>query len=655
MPPHTQDSAPSQARFYYFADFELDVADEALRRTGENLNISHRMFQVLLLLLEHQGETVNKEDFFEKVWDGNFVEDNNLTVTVTGLRKILGDDAKQARFIKNIPRKGYRFVADVTSGYEPARNKPNDSLSSGNSTDISRFKSSETDPGHSNRSTRFWHRRATKLTVSVLSIAAFAILTFAVVRQRPIWLSSAHSSGRIDSIAVLPFEDMTRERGYIVDGLTDGLIADLSRSRDLRVIDRNSTYQYKTLANDPASAGGELQVRSVVTGTLQQDGDVFVITVELLDVQSNTQVWRQQYRRGASEIFDTQREISTTILQNVEAERSGSNAVVYRKRPTEDAEAYDLYLKGRYYWNKRTDEDILRSVQLFKSAIDRDPTFAQAYVGLGNAYTLGDFGGMSADERVQLSRGAIQKALEIDDSLGEAYAALAINKCYHDWDLAAAESDYRRAIDLNPNDATAHHWYAELLAMQGRFDESFSEYDRAMSLDPLSLPIRTDRALTYYYERDYDAAITALNKVGDMNPEYERTYQFLQWACREKGMFKEAADAIQNQIDLQSRQGARSAADQGRYKKYVRELQDGAAKAGADGFWKVQLETKIDPTPYYTAVAYAKLGNADKAFEYLEKAAAAHYSGMVWLKVTPELDSLRSDPRFNDLLRRVGL
>lgn len=643
MHPGTDDLKQLRPRYLRFENFELDVVDETLRRDSENINVSHRMFQVLLLLVERAGDVVEKEEFFEKVWDGSFVEDNNLTVTITALRKVLGDDAKQARFIKNIPRKGYKFVADVTVA----------SADLGDGPDVQ--SSQLTAPARPNESKAFWRRRAFKFSVAAASVLIFAMLALAVVRQRTSWWSTANASGRIDSIAVLPFEDLTGEREYLVDGLTDGVIGELSKDQTLRVIDRNSTYKYKGKSGDPAGIGRALEVRAIVTGTLQQDGDKFVITVDLLDLKSNTQVWRQQYRRSIAEIFETQRDISSTILQNLQLERSGPQQTRSSKRLTDDAEAYDLYLKGRYYWNKRTNADVIRSVEFFKAAIDRDPTFAQAYIGLGNAYTLGGFPGISSDERVQLSRGAIQRALEIDDSLGEAYSALAINKCYHDWDLAGAESHYRRAIELNPNDATAHHWYAELLAMQGRFSESLAEYDRALSLDPLSVPIRSDRALTYYYAHDFDTAIAELIKVRDLDPDYERTYEFLQWVFREKGMYKEATDMMESLEALQTRHGTLSAGDQHRVKKNVADLRKGLAGEGPPGFWRVQVEDRMGSYPYSAAVAFAKIGNADKAFEYLEKAYETHYTGMVWLKVTPEMDPLRSDSRFDDLIQRVGL
>jgi tetratricopeptide (TPR) repeat protein len=263
--------------------------------------------------------------------------------------------------------------------------------------------------------------------------------------------------------------------------------------------------------------------------------------------------------------------------------------------------------------------------------------------------------GISNEEKIALARGAIKRALEIDDSLGEAYASLAINKCYIDWDFAGAESDYVRAVELNPNDATAHHWYAEFLGMQGRFDESFKEYDRAIALDPLSLPIRTDMALNYYYARNYDAAIENLNKAKEIDPDYWRTYEFLSWCFREKGMYEDAAVTIGKRYATQFKRGEISSEHFQMLKRYNESLKAGATQSGAKGYWQAELKfQKAGQPPFFVAVAYAKLGDVDNAFAFLEKAYNEHFSGMVWLKVGPELDVLRSDPRYNDLMRRVG-
>ena len=619
---------------YGFGEFRLDLSAEALWRGDESLSINRRMFQVLSLLIERHGEVVTKDEFFEKVWGGSFVEENNLTVTIRALRKVLGDDAKQARFIENIPRKGYRFTAAVAadSGTEEA--------SASGGTDAR------------SRESRRW--------LPAVGVAASLIIVMAVVGFgfKTFWPSNIPATKPIDSIAVLPFADRSGQSAYLSEGLTDGVIGDLSRLSRLRVIDRNSAYKFKDKPVNPISAARELNVQGLVTGQIEQQDGQLVISVELLDARSGSQVWRQQFRRTSVEIFSVQQEISQAILKAV-TNGADTAGLQLSRRPTENPEAYDLYLKGRYYWNKRSQPDFRQAADLFKQAIDKDPTFAKAYVGLADSYTLGDLDdlGIGRAERIALARGAVKKALEIDNTLGEAYAAAAINKAYYDWDFAGAEADYRRAIELSPSDATARHWLAEYLAMQGRFDESLAEYDKALAVDPLSLPIRTDRAYTYYYARDYDKAIELLNAAKALDPGYEITYNFLDLTYREKGMLREATETAKQLYDLKLRNGSSTVEQHKMLTRSTDGLLKGLESAGPPGYWRAFLESDFAPRAgsYFIAVAYAKIGETDRAFEYLERAYKEHFSGMVWLKVTPELDPLRADPRFQSLLERVGL
>ena len=627
-------------RSYRFGNFELDLAKESLLRDGEKLNINHRMFQVLRLLIESRGQIVSKVEFFEKVWEGSFIEDNNLTVAITALRKALGDSSKQPRFIENIPRKGYRFIAEVV---------PHSQLATAELIEKNVIPA-EMPGGHP--STRFRARLiavgSAAILIVIMAIASFGYKTF--------WRSGVPAAKPIDSLAILPFVESSAENEYLADGLTESIINDVSRITRLRVIDRNSAFQYKDEPLDAARAGRELNVRAIVTGKVERQGDSFVVSVEMFDAESNSQIWRQQFRRRADDLFAIQREVSEAIAKNA---LSGSSEMEQRriaKRPTNDPEAYDLYLKGRYYWNKRSNADVLRAIDLFRAAIDRDPTFAFAYIGLANSYTLGSLSGtgISNDEKIALSRGAVRRALEIDETIGEAFAAVAINKCYYDWNFAGAESDYRRAIELSPNDATAHHWYAEFLSMQGRFDESFAEYEKALSLDPLSLPIRTDMAFSRYYARDYDKAIELLNLARKIDPEYGRTYNFLMYTYREKGMYLEAADASEQDIRSQYGPDGRSDKSYNHIMRHIAEIRKKGPNLNAERYWKAELEFEDDPGSFFKAVAYSKLGETDKAFDYLERSFKERYSGMVWLKVTPELDGIRADPRFQDLLKRVG-
>lgn len=630
----------SSTRFYRFGDFELDVSAESLLRNGEKLNINRRMFQVLYLLVDRSGEIVTKNEFFEKVWNGSFVEDNNLTVTITALRKILGDDAKQARFIENLPRIGYRFVARVDLDSTSAINEVKREGPTGVEQPIKELTSTT--------GFRRWGRAAAVGVVALLLV----VLTVAAVRYEMLWTSAASTSSQGDSIAVLPFEIREANNEYLADGLADGLIDSLSRVPGLRVIDRHSSFQYKNKTIDPGAVGRDLNVRSIVTGQIEEIDDTLIITTELTDVTSTSRPWRTQYRRKKSELFTIQQEIFQAIMRDL---LSNPDNRLQSRRPTDNAEAYDLYLKGRYYWNKRNETDIRRSIELFRSAIDKDPTFAKAYVGLGNAYSIADLSpqGIGQDERIVLSTATIKKALEIDDTIGDAYAVLGINKVFHEWDLAGAEVSYKRAIELNPNDATTRHWYAEMLSMQGRFEESYIQYDLALALDPLSLPIRTDMAFARYYAKDFDAAIELLNKAKQLNPEYGRTYEFLMFAYREKELFIDAVNCLEKRNDILLLNGEITQQGHDLGSKFVKELRDAAIRNEPKQFWQAEL-TGGPPDPIYKAFASSKLGQNDKAFEFLETAFKSRSTGMIWLKVQPELEALRSDPRYNDLLRRIG-
>ena len=633
-----QDEAVNE-RYLRFAEFEVDLYEETLRRGDEKLNINRRMFQVLRLLIERRGTIVTKNEFFEKVWGGSFVEDNNLTVTVTALRKLLGDNARKAQFIENIPRKGYRFVATLSCDHSN-REAASERGSNGEA------RAEDVDPRTSERK---------RFPVVLLSVGVVLILAFLGVGFSGLWSPENPSANRFDSIAVLPFENHLSGNEYLADGLTDGIINDLLRQPGLRVIDRNSAYEYKKNVSDPAAAATSLKVQTVLTGAVEQYGDVLIVNVQLTDPTTNRVLWTQQFRRRPSDLFTTQREISRAVVGVLLPDLSSSEKGRLAKDLTDDPEAYDFYLRGLYLWNKRVDVDIQKSVQMFQSAIDRDPTFAKAYVGLANAYTLVDTTGLgiSLEEKNALARGAVKRALEIDPELGEAYASLAINKCYFDWDWAGADRDYQRALELNPNHATAHHWYAEFLSMQGRFEESRREYEIASSLDPLSMPIKVDLAFSYFYSRDLDASIGLLKREEERTVDRAKVYDLLYFVYREKGDFLEAVSIREKRNELDIKFGLPE-----EYLKwarhYIDELKLAAKSADKLDYWRAEL--KYGPTdPVYRATVYAKLGDADNAFAELEKAYEKRMSGMVWLKVNPEYESLRSDPRFAELLRRVGL
>ena len=382
-----------------------------------------------------------------------------------------------------------------------------------------------------------------------------------------------------------------------------------------------------------------------------------VISAELTDTRDNKQIWGRKYNRKAADVFALQQQIARDISETIRAKTSGEDQRI-AKRETDSPEAFRLYLKGRYYWNKRTDEGFEKAVNFFNQALEKDPTYALAYVGLANCYLSGNFNYTDTyPKRVAMVEAAMQKALEIDDTLGEAYAVLAINKCFYEWDFARAEREYKRAIELSPNYATAHHWYAELLAMEGRFDESFAEYNRALELDPLSLAINTDLGLSYYYARQPDRAITHLNKLKEIDANYARTYLFLSQIYKGENMFEESIAAF-NKYTALSGDKLGTGDDLPKSVKKDQMLVEAFKKSGAKGYWEKLLEISLESKNFeivQKAIIYAKLGERDKAFDLLEKAYNGRTTTLLWLKSSPELDSLRTDPRFPDLVRRVGL
>lgn len=633
------------ARIYQFEDFQIDIVEETLYRNGEKLRINRRTFQILRLLVERAGRIISKQEFFETVWGDTFVEDNSLTVTMTTLRKILGDEPKQPKFIENLPRKGYRFISEVKifDNEPPVVQIENT---------VENLLTETQKSGKTHKSQKIFLMIGASCLLFLLAVLAFSYFSFNNV------VSPLQKTNQIESVAVLPFENQNPETEYLSDGLTENLINGLSGLSNLRVISRNSVFQYKGKSVDSATVGRDLNVRAILTGRFLQQGDNLIISAELTDARDNKQIWGRRYNRQVSDAFGLQQEISRDISEILSKQLTGEENKRLAKRATDSPEAFQLYLKGRYFWNKRTEEGFEKAVDFYNQALEKDPTYALAYVGLANCYLSGGFKFTDTPaKRVAVVEAALQKALEIDDTLGEAYAVLASNKFYYQWDFTGAEREYKRAVELGPNYATAHHWYAEFLAIEGRFDESFAEYKRALELDPLSLAINTDLGLTYYYARQPDLAINHLKKLQEIDPNYARTYLYLGQIYKGESMFEDSIAAY-NKYSILSGDKLGIGDDLPESVKINRMLGDAFKKSGAQGYWRKLLEISLESKNFeivQMAAIYAQLGERDKAFEFLEKAYDGRTTTLLWLKVSPEFDSLRTDPRFPDLVRRIGL
>jgi eukaryotic-like serine/threonine-protein kinase len=461
----------------------------------------------------------------------------------------------------------------------------------------------------------------------------------------------------IDSIAVLPFANAGGDPSteYLSDGVTESLTNSISQLPNLAVIASSSMFRYKGREIDPQTVGSELRVRAVLTGRMTQRGDSLLITVELVDVENNHRLWGGQYDRKMSDMLALQSEISREISEQLRLTLTGEQEKRVTKHYTENAEAYQAYLKGRYYWNKRTGDDLKKAIEYFNQAIARDPSYALAYAGLADCYiVIPNYADVSAQDAYTKAKNAALKALQLDDSLAEAHTSLGGIRSDYEWDFAGAEKELKRAIELNLNYATGHHWYAEYLSTMGRHQEAVAEIKRAQELDPLSMIISYVVGDTYLKARQYDSAIEQFRKTIQMDKTFSRSHRYLGNAYVEKGMYEQAITEFQTADAL-------AGADPEKAAKRAKALRDAYAAAGPQGFWNKQLDIlKGDSehesvSAYSIASVYARLGDLNQTVTWLEKAYHDHDAYLVYLKIDPEFDRFRSDPHIIDLMRRIGL
>ena len=486
-----------------------------------------------------------------------------------------------------------------------------------------------------------------KKTVAV--IAAIVVLLIAGLVY-----SSWSGTGRtIDSLAVLPFLNASGDPNteYLSDGIAESIIYSTSQLPDLKVMPRSSVFRYKGKEVDPQTVGRELGVSAVMTGRVIQRGDDLSISAELIDLRDNRVLWGQKYTRKIGDILAVQEEIASEISEKLRIRLTTEEKKQLAKRYTENAEAYQLYLKGRYYWNKRTADGYQKAIDHFQQAIEKDPNYALAYTGLADSYMLfGRFGVVPPRESMPKAKAAAIRALEIDDELAEAHTSLGYIKKEYDWDFVGAEAELKRAIQLNPNYPTAHFWYALYLAETfGRHDEALAKIERAQELEPLSLIMSTDHGMILYLARRYDQAIEQFRKTLEMDPNFFRAHLWLGRAYVQKGMYKEAVEEFQRARQLDDKPlvlaglGHAFAASgrRGDAQKVLSELS--------------QLSKRMYVDSYYVAAIHAALGDREQAFQSLEKAYDDRSSWLSRIKVDPVFDSLHSDPRFTNLVQRIGL
>jgi TolB-like protein/Tfp pilus assembly protein PilF len=585
-------------QMYEFGPFRLDTRERVLLRDGRPLPLKPKVYETLLALISQSGHVVDKEELMRRVWPDVVVEENNLTGNIYALRRAFAE----FQYIETVPRRGYRFTAEVKR-VQVADGK------------VANRSGAETEVLIKETTAR--HRQA------------------------------------IDSLAVLPFINASADPDaeYLSDGITESIINNLSQLPQLRVIARSTVFRYKGRESDAQAVGRELSVGAVLLGRVLQFSERLIIRTELVDVESGYQLWGEQYNRNLIDIFAVQEEIAREISETLRLKLRVEELRLLAKRSTENTAAYHTYLKGRYYWNKRTGDALKKAVQYFQEAIETDPVYALAYAGLADCYTtLGWWRVLPPAESFPKATAAAVKALEIDQTLAEAHTSLAHVKLNYDRDWTAAERGFNRAIESNPHYATAHHWRAEYLAATGKLDEAVAADKRALELEPLSLIINSGMGLFLYWARCYDEAIAQLQKALEMDPHFTAAHFFIGLAYVQMEMYEKAIAEFQQSVTLSGDNPlmiaslAHAYASSGKQSKAQKIIEALTHKAETDYV-----------SPLDVAIIYAGMGAKAQAFEWLEKAYKERSAWLVFIGIEPRLDPLRSDSRFTELLRRIDL
>lgn len=622
--PSPSHSAPVRSSVLRFSVFELDVGAGELRKFGTRIRLQRQPLQVLTALLERPGQIVSREELRTLLWPAEvFVDfEHSLNSAVKKLRYALNDDSVTPRFIETIPRKGYRFVIPVVRGNaEPVKTEP----------------ITKADAADKHRP---WRKPAPVFACVLLGIMVLALVVF---RQR-IWRHVVPGKALIESVAVLPLQNLSRDpdQEYFADGLTDALITDLGKLGTVRVISRTSVMRYKGIAKSLPAIARELGVDAVVEGTVLRSGDHVRITTQLVRADPEEHLWAGSYERDLSNVLLMQDELSRNIDGQIQ-KKVGKDETQGPDARGVDPQAYDLYLHGRYFVDKRLEDATRRAISYFEQAIEKDPTYAPAYSGLADCYTV-SWAGAVIDQAK--GEAYARKALSIQENLAEAHASLGINYLYQ-FDLRTAERELKRAIQLNPNYSMAHHWYALYLLAVGRVDEALAENRIAQQINPFSVPVNNARIIILTALRRYDDALAQANKLEEIEPS-ATSHGEKSGLYALKKMYGDAMAEAGKAAELSGN-------------KQIQRDQDEIARAYAKAGYIAALRTAVQlkranyPKVYNAsdiAYNYLELGNRDEAMNWLQRAFNDHTFDTLQLKVAPELDPLRSDPRFQELVHR---
>jgi TolB-like protein/DNA-binding winged helix-turn-helix (wHTH) protein/Tfp pilus assembly protein PilF len=636
-----------------FGLYTADLHAAELRRGQDHVPLQNLPFRILTVLLREPGRVVTREELRRELWpEDTFVDfERGISTAVSKLRDALGDTASNPRFIETVGRRGYRFIAPVTlltperprefgvsNGTDekttsPANPKVRETLPAPASVQIANVKTGR--------------RRIIYLLLVLAAVAALAATWNAVLRRS----SQAASHREIMSIAVLPLENLSGDpqQEYLSDGLTDAVTNLLAQIGNLRVISRTTAMHYKHSGKTAPEIAKELGVDALVEGSVMRSGDHLRLTIQLVQASKDRDLWANSYERELEDVLSLERELSREIAGQIRVQLTPEQQDRLAQKRTVDPESYTLYLQGRYYWHQRSEQSLIKAIGYFEQAIARDPTFAPAYAGLADSYVVLPFFMIPPPDGYQRARLSAEKALALDPGLAEAHNSVAYVRIYHDWNFSGAEEEFKKAIALNPNYATAHQWYAELLSIEGRNQEAIAEIQRALNLDPQSAIMHHQAGQILRSARQYPQALDEYHKSLELDPNLMPNYFSMYLTYRRTGDYKRAIDAAVIHSKMMS----------DAYKRDLLQAAEVFNTRGKEAF--LQRSAKLWEgipgltPPYYEVLDRAELHQWNQCLQLLEREYKRHNPIVLNAKTDPELDPLRSDPRFQALLRKIGL
>jgi TolB-like protein/DNA-binding winged helix-turn-helix (wHTH) protein len=618
---------PSQPTVVKFGVFEVDLTSGEVRKAGMRQKLAGQPFQVLQALLERPHQIVTREELRERIWPGNTFVDYDLALkkAVNRLREVLGDSAESPHFVETIPKRGYRFLGTLEVPEQPSAMAPTMPLPA-------KMKI----PG--------------VLTVGLgLGLIAALLIGFNADKLRTRIFAKSRSL-EIRSIAVLPLQNLSNDpnQDYFSDGITDALTTELAQIRALRVISRTSAEHFKGTRETLPEIGRKLNVDAIVEGSVTRSENRVRITAQLIEAPSDRHLWAKSYERELKDVLALQDEVARDIAGEIRSNVAPKQGADLQASAQVNPQAHEAYLRGRYWWHRRGRENELKGLQYFEQAVQLEPSYPLAWTGVADSYiVMAHHGVLPPKEAMPRAKAAALRALQLDNSLAEAHTSLATVKLSYDWDYAGAENEFTRAIELNPNYSTAHHWYAHYLVVKLRFPEALSEIQKAHDLDPYSLVVNDFWGLTFHYSKDYERALAQFRARLDLDPSQKlTTYGQIARVYEQQGDY---ARAVENEGHALTLSGAAQDAES---------LANAYAQGGAAAYWRKRIELAQRPpavSALELAILYAYEGDRDAALRWLERAYQERSPWLNFMSCEPAFDSLRADPRFQKLAHLIVL